>query len=129
MNDADQRDTVDLRHVALMGACRDRELLLTGKVEVLGIAEEESRCFLDNRCAVERLGRQDAFERAARDVARGVATAARRREPTGSELVQDLRQLRQGDEVQLHVLPCGQLRVPLAVRVRDIADRAEALRR
>ena len=129
VDDADQRDAVDLRRVAAAGARRDRDLVLARQVRVLGVAVEELGRLVDDRPGVEQLLVVDAGDRAARDVADRVAAAAGRGEARGVEPVEDLRQRSELDPVQLDVLSGRQLAVAAAERVRDLPERAQAGRR
>jgi hypothetical protein len=72
----DERDTVDLRRVAAVGARRDRVLVLAREIRPGRIAVELLGRCVDDRGRVEELVRGDAAHRAAGDVADGVTAAA-----------------------------------------------------
>ena len=76
VHDADERDAVDLRRVAAVGAARDRVLVLARQVRPRGIAVELGGRALDDRRRVEELVGRETGDRAAGDVAHGVAAAA-----------------------------------------------------
>ena len=73
---ADQRDAVDLRRVAAVGAGGDRVLVLARQVRPVGVAVEEVGGRVDDRRGVEELVGGDPLDGAAGDVAHGVAAAA-----------------------------------------------------
>src|SRR5439155_14265214 len=89
---------------------------------------EELRGLIDDRRRVEELVGRKTGDRAARDVAHGVAAGAGRSEAGRVELVEDLRQRRELQPVELDVLPRGELAVAAAEPVRDRPDRAQLRR-
>jgi hypothetical protein len=91
MADADQRDAVDLRRVAAVGAGRDRDLVLARQVRVVRVAVEELGRLVDDRLRVEQLVGPDPGDRAARDVADGVAATSGGGEPGCVQPVEDRR--------------------------------------
>ena len=115
VHDADQRDAVDLRRVAAVGAGRDRVLVLARQVRPVGVAVEEVGGRLDDRRGVEELVARDPLHRAAGDVAHRVAATAGGRHARGFEVREDVGQLRELEPVELDVLPRGELAVALAV--------------
>src|SRR5437762_8056983 len=70
VNDADERDAVDLGRVAAVGAGRDRVLVLARQVRPVGIAVEEVGRRLDDGRGVEELVARDALHRAAGEIGR-----------------------------------------------------------
>ena len=99
--------------------------MLARQVREVGVAVEEIGRLLDDVGAVEQLERVDALHRRARDVAHGVAAAARGRDARGVEVREDLGQAVQSQMVELHVLTCRELADTLAVADRDLADRTQ----
>src|SRR5581483_4475691 len=108
-----------LRRVAPVGAGGDRDLVLARQVRVVGVSVEERRRLVDDRLRVEELVRAETGDRAAGDVADGVAAAARGGEPRCMEALEDLRQRAELEPVQLDVLARRELAVAAAVAVRD----------
>ncbi len=121
----DQRDAVDLRHVALRRARTDRDLVLARQVHVHAVPVEEPRRLVDHRRHVERLAGQHALQGAPGDVPDRVAARSRGGQPRRREFIQDRRHVREPNEVQLDVLPGRQLGRPLAVPLRDRPDRPQ----
>ena len=122
---ADERDAVDLRRVAAVGAARDRVLVLAREVGPRRIAVELRGRGFDDRGRVEELVRGESRDGAAGDVAHRVAAAAGAREACRLEIGEDVGQRRELEPVQLDALARRQLRVTAAVAVRDLADRAQ----
>src|SRR3990172_5534484 len=104
LDHADERDSVDLRRVAAVRARRDLDLVLARQIRVLGIAVEELRRLVDDRQGIEQLVGAQAGNRAAGDVADGVAAPAGRGQPGGVKHVEHVRQRTQLEPVQLDVL-------------------------
>ena len=121
--DADERDAVDLGRVAAVRARGDRDLVLARQVRVVGVAVEELGGLLEDRRRVEELVVGEPGERAAGDVANGVAARARGREAGRLERGEHLRQRRQLEVVELDVLARRELALAAAEAVRDLADR------
>src|SRR5581483_2627 len=71
----------------------------------------------------------EAAERAAGDVAHGVAAAAGARDACVLEVGEYVGELSELEPVKLDALPGGELGVTAAVAVRDLADAAELRRR
>ena len=124
--DADERDAVDLRREAAVGARADRDLVLARQVDVVRVAGEEGVRLLDDGRRVEQLVVRDAGDGAAGDRAHGVAAAAEARQPGGVELLEDVGELGEAQVVELDVLPRRQLGLALAVLERELADRLRA---
>ena len=112
-----------------MRARGDRDLVLAGQVRVVGIAVEELR-HLGMKCRdVEELVVGEARDRAAREVAHGVAARADGRQAGVAQPVEDGRQRAELEVVQLDRLAGRQLTRSAAVLVRELADRAQLLGR
>ena len=126
---ADERDAVDLGRVAAMGARRDRDLVLARQIRVVGIAVEELRHLGMQRRHVEELVVGEAGDRAAGEVADGVAAGADRRQAGVAQPVEDRRQRAELEVVELDRLSRRQLTGAAAVLVRELADRAQLLGR
>jgi hypothetical protein len=122
---ADQRDAVDLGRVAAIGAGGDRVLVLSRQVGPVGVAVEEVGGGIDDRRRVEELAGGDPLDGAPRDIADGVAAAARGRDAEALQVREDVGQLRELEPVQLDVLAGRELAVAATVEVRDLADRAQ----
>src|SRR5439155_6115164 len=103
----------------------DRVLVLARKVRPGRVPVELRRRALDDRRRVEELVGGEAGDRAAGDVADGVAAAAGARDARRLEVGEDVRQLRELEPVQLDALARRQLGVAAAVAVRDLADGAQ----
>ena len=127
--DAHERDAVDLGRVAAVRAGGDRDLVLARQVGVVRVAVEEPRHLVEHRRHVEQLVRRDACDRAAGDVANGVAARTDGGQP---DLVEAAEHLRQGGElevVELDRLPRRQLaRSPCRGEGTARRPRAAALR-
>ncbi len=119
--DADERDAVDLRREASVGARADCDLVLAGKVDVVRMTREEGMRFLHDGRGVEQLVVGDPGDRAAGDRAHRVAAAAEARQPGRVQLLEDVRELGEAQVVQLDVLPRGELRLASAVVEREAA--------
>jgi hypothetical protein len=123
--DADERDAVDLRREAAIGAGADRDLVLTRQVDVVRMPGEEGVRLLDDRRRVEQLVVRDPRRGAAGDRAHGVTAAAEARQARGVELLEDVGELSEAQVVELDVLARRQLRLATAVVEREVADRLE----
>src|SRR5439155_8231655 len=123
----DERNAVDLRRVAPVRARRDRDLVLARQVRVVRVAVEEARHLVDHRRDVEQLVVRDPGDRTARDVPHGVAAGTGRRETHLGEPVEDLRERRQLEVVELDRLARRELALAAAVLVGELADRAQLL--
>ena len=120
-------DVVDQPAGAVLGATRDRDLVLARKVRVELVAEEVAVDGLGRGVAVEDLLVADAGERAADDVARDVAAGALRGEPAGVETAEDLRDLLEPDPVDLEALARRAVDDPAAEVLGDRGDRPRLL--
>src|SRR5207253_4554615 len=128
VDDADERDAVDLRRVAAVGAGGDRVLVLPRQVAEVGVAVEVASRLLDDRRAIEELIGVEALDGTAGDVADRVAAAAGGGEPRRVEVAEDLRQRAELEPVELDVLARRELAVAVSPPVRGLADRAQVLR-
>ena len=99
--------------------------MLARQVRPVGVAVEEVGGRIDDRACVEELVRGDPCDRAAGDVAHGVAAAAGGRDARALEVGEDVGQLAELEPVELDVLAGRELAVAAAVEVRDLADRAQ----
>src|SRR5262245_29350759 len=104
VEDADERDAVDLGGVAAIGAGGDRVLVLARQIDEIGVAVEDARRLLDHVRAVEELVSVEPLHRAAGDVPDGVSTASRGRQSRGIETPEHLWKSRELEPVQLDVL-------------------------
>ena len=106
-----EADVVYLRLSAVLETAGDAELELAGQVGVLTIAREKLRDLPDDRGCVEGLVCIDARDRAAEDVAGGIAAGLHGGDPHLLEQRPDTRHIRDVDPVQLHVLARGEIAV------------------
>ncbi len=120
-----QRDVVDLRVGAPLGAAGDGDLELAREVVELGVGGELAGDLDGERAGVEQLVLVQAGERAAGDVADDVAAGSLGAEADGGEGVGDLDQRADGEPVQLDVLAGGDVGQVARILFGDVGDDAE----
>ena len=129
MNDADQRDVVDLVVRAVHPATADGRLELARQVGVGGVPEIRRRHLANDACGVKDLVGVDPGERAADDDAGAVTAGLGAVQPDLFQAAPDLRHVFDPDPVQLDVLPVRDVRdVPPELR-RDGADNPQLVGR
>src|SRR4051812_1097614 len=101
---AGQREVVDQAAGAVLGAARDRDLVLAREVRIELVPEEVLVDGLGGRLAVDELLVPDPRQRAADDVARDVAARAGRGQPDRRQAPEDLRNVVERDPVDLEAL-------------------------
>jgi hypothetical protein len=120
-----ERNVVDLRVGAPLGAAGDGDLELAREVVELGVGGELAGDLDGERAGVEQLMLVQAGERAAGDVADDIAAGALGTEADCGEGVGDLDQRADGEPVELDVLAGGDVGEVARVPLGDVGDDAE----
>ena len=123
----DHADVVEHRLAAVGLAAGEVDLELAGQALGERVVEEVLEGGLGPRADVEDLVGAGAGEVAAHDVADGVAARLAGGEPDGGQVAQDGRDLLEVDEVELHVLPGGEVAPAAAVGLGDVGEHVELL--
>ena len=127
VDDADERDVVDLVRHVLARVAGDRGLELARQVGELRVADVAVDDVVDRRGRVDDLVGGDAGHRRAEDDARAVAAGLGGGQADGLQPAPDLRHVLDPDPVQLDVLPVGDVGgVAGEVRARSGRSRAAA---
>ncbi len=127
--DRDDTDVVEHRLTAVGRAAGEVDLELAGKALRIRVSQEQLRGRVGPRRDVDLLERARTGEVASDDVAHRVAARLAARQPDRSEQAQDLRRLLERDEMELHVLPGREVAPATRVRLADVAEHLELLRR
>ena len=105
-------EVVNRREAAILLAARERDLEFPRQVLVHRVAEQEPRDGVGIRCRIEGLVRADAGTVTDGDVAHSVAAGLASRQPDFGQRSHQVRNVRQGHEVKLDVLPGGDVAGP-----------------
>ena len=123
----DHADVVEHRLAAVGLAAGEVDLELAGQALGERVVEEVLEGGLGPRADVERLVGAGAGEVAAHHVADGVAAGLAGGEADGGHVAQDGGDLLEVDEVELHVLPGGEVAPAAAVGLGDVGEHVELL--
>ena len=127
--DGDDADVVEHGLAAVGDAAREVDLELAGQALGVRVAEEVAEGGLGPGADVEHLERAGAGQVAADDVADGVAARLPGGEPDRVELAHHVGDPLEVDEVELDVLPGGDVAPPTRVRVGDVGQHLQLLGR
>lgn len=95
---------MNFRGVALEGTGCDGDFVFAGQVGVVAVAVEKACCLLNERLNIKKLVAVNISDGAASNVAHGIATTTRCRQPVDLQVLKDGRQIVQTNPMQLYVL-------------------------
>ena len=120
--DGDHADVVEHGLAAVRHAAREVDLELAGQALGVRVVEEVAERRLGPGADVEDLEGAGPGQVAARDVAHGVAARLPGRQPDLGQVPQQLRHPLELHEVELDVLPGGEVAPATAVAVGDVGQ-------